>query len=280
MLPRLLSTLPLLLCLATFAFSQATSTTEPQEPPPIADNSFLIEEAYNQEADVVQHINTFTRKSNGEWTYSFTQEWPAGSQKHQLSLTLPAQSIKGVNSGGAQIVARGIGDVALNYRYQLVSGTKTAIAPRLSLVLPTGDERKQLGAGGFGLQFNLPISVALSRDFVAHSNAGVTFTPGARNSRREKARTVGYNLGQSIVWLAAPRFNVLVEAVWVNSESVVGTRRKIREHEFLINPGIRWAHNFRNGLQIVPGIAGPVGPSRGERGVFFYLSFEHPFKRT
>ena len=38
-----------------------------QEPPtpPIADNSFLIEEAYNQDPGVVQHISTFSRPGLG-----------------------------------------------------------------------------------------------------------------------------------------------------------------------------------------------------------------------
>jgi len=42
------------------------------------------------------------------------------------------------------------------------------------------------------------------------------------------------------------------------------------------NPG------FKNGLQIVPGVAMPIGigPSAGETGVFLYLSFEHPFTRV
>ena len=37
--------------------------------------------------------------------------------------------------------------------------------------------------------------------------------------------------------------------------------------------------NFDSGLQIVPGVAVPVGvgPSEGEYGVIGYLSFEHPF---
>jgi hypothetical protein len=49
----------------------------------------------------------------------------------------------------------------------------------------------------------------------------------------------------------------------------------------LISPGIRWAYNFKSGLQIVPGIAVPIGagPSRNERGIILYLSFEHPFKK-
>jgi hypothetical protein len=38
-----------------------------QGTPPIQDNSFLIEEAYNQEPGVVQHISVFTRtRSSGE----------------------------------------------------------------------------------------------------------------------------------------------------------------------------------------------------------------------
>src|SRR5215212_4686556 len=58
----------------------------------IQDNSFLIEEAYNQERGVVQHISTFARPRAGNaWTYSFTQEWPLGGIQHQLSYTLPVQ---------------------------------------------------------------------------------------------------------------------------------------------------------------------------------------------
>jgi hypothetical protein len=49
-----------------------------------------------------------------------------------------------------------------------------------------------------------------------------------------------------------------------------------------VSPGIRWAWNFRSGLQVVPGLAVPlgVGPSSGRHGIFFYLSFEHPFRRA
>src|SRR5438552_7990975 len=57
---------------------------------PIQDNSFLAEEAYNQEPGVVQHIQTFTRLWNSKtWAYSFTQEWPVPSHwRHQLSYTV------------------------------------------------------------------------------------------------------------------------------------------------------------------------------------------------
>jgi hypothetical protein len=56
-------------------------------PPGIQDDSFLVEEAYNQERGMVQHINTFSRMWNSkDLIYTFTQEWPMpGDPRHQLS---------------------------------------------------------------------------------------------------------------------------------------------------------------------------------------------------
>jgi hypothetical protein len=170
--------------------------------------------------------------------------------------------------------------VALNYRYQLAGSSETtfACAPRVTVLLPTGNEKKGLGSGGTGLQVAIAASTVLSSKFVTHTNLGGTYTWSARNARGEKADTRGYNAGQSLVWTASPVFNVLVEAVWSRAQKVVAPGSALGWNSFLINPGIRWAHNFSTGLQIVPGIAFPigVGPSRGERGVFLYLSFEHP----
>lgn len=245
------------------------------EPTPISDNSFLIEEAYNQEAGVIQHISTFQRDRNGDFGFTFTQEIPIPSQRHQFSYTLPAFRA-GDTDGG-----RGLGDVLLNYRFQIVDNDRIAIAPRATVVLPTGDEAEGVGTGGAGFQFNIPVSTKLSRHFVAHTNAGATFTPRGRNMTGERAATQDYFFGQSFVWLARPRFNVLLEALYEGTESVISKDATERDNAFTLNPGVRWAYNFRNGLQIVPGISIPigVGPSRGERGVFFYLSFEHPFKK-
>ncbi|MGH9671456.1 MAG: hypothetical protein ACRD3A_15235, partial [Terriglobales bacterium] len=251
-----------------------------QEPVvPISDNSFLIEEAYNQEEGVVQHISNFTRLWPGKgWAYSFTQEWPLGRYpRHQFSYTIPV-----VNPGSSSGVS--LGDVALNYRYQLVgSGSaKVAFAPRLSVLLPTGDFRRELGFGGTAVQINLPLSVVVNKKLVTHWNAGTTIVPGARNPAGDRAAAFGYNLGQSFIWRLHPRFNAMLETVWVGSERVVAPGRTERQHSLFLNPGIRWAHNFPGGLQIVPGIAVPIGlgPSRGEKGIFLYLSFEHPFGKS
>jgi hypothetical protein len=269
-----LATLTLILTMAR-AWEQAPPTPPPAAEAGIADNSFLMEEAYNQDFGVVQHINAFTRSGKGEWVYTFTQEWPLPAQRHQVSYTLPLME------GGGET---GVGDVALNYRYQALDGSKggLAVAPRLSLLVPTGSSARGLGAGGAGLQANLAASRTLGTLLVAHSNLGTTWVPRAKNASGERAAAWGWNAGQSVVWLARPNFNALVELVWTRSREVVGPGRTQASDSLLLSPGIRWAYNFASGLQIVPGVAVPIGlgPSRGDRSLLLYLSFEHPFRHA
>ena len=224
----------------------------------IADNSFLIEEAYNQEQGVVQHIGTWLRTlRTAPWIFTFTQEWPLGSQAHQLSYSIPFQRGEGPERHS------GFGDAAINYRYQLLAAdANVAFSPRASLLIPTGSEARGLGVGNFGAQVNVPLSAKLGSSLVSHWNAGVTAIPDVTT----------YNLGGSVIWLASPVFNILCEVVWLGQTT--GARSMI------VNPGVRWAHNFASGLQIVPGVAYAigVGPSRGEQSAFIYLSFEHRFK--
>ncbi|HEX9121026.1 MAG TPA: hypothetical protein VF840_10845 [Terriglobales bacterium] len=261
--------------------AQTDAELPPVTPPqPIQDNSFLVEEAYNQEAGVVQHISTFTRlwASKG-WAYTFTQEWPVpGRPRHQLSYTAAVTSAGAFPGSGP-----GAGDSLFNYRYQVLGSgeSRVAFAPRATLIAPTGSAGAGRGYGGLGFQVNLPLSVVAGKQFVTHWNLGATLIPNARNAAGARASTTAYNAGQSIVWLAKPRFNVLLETVWTGTEAVITRGQTQRSHTLLVSPGIRWAHNLANGLQIVPGIAVPmgVGPSRGERGVIVYLSFEHPWRR-
>jgi hypothetical protein len=244
----------------------------------IQDNSFLLEEAYNQESGVVQHIGAFARfNAGGNWVFSFTQEWPVPSVRHQLSYTLLAASVH--DAGGAE---HGIGDVAVNYRYQLVGdGAATvALAPRVSVLFPTGDEAGGLGAGAFGVQVNIPTSVVLHPQVVTHVTLGATWLRSDQNQSGDRADLMGYTIGQSVVGLLTPRFNVLAEFVFNSGQVVTGPGTRERIDTFFVNPGIRWAHNLKSGLQIVPGLAVPLGlgPSSGSRAVFLYLSFEHAFK--
>jgi outer membrane putative beta-barrel porin/alpha-amylase len=251
----------------------AAPAIAPAEEGPIQDNSFLVEEAYNQEPGVIQHISSFTRARAGSWAYSFTEEWPVLGQTHQASVTF--------NYAGLQpSSARGMGDVALNYRLQAVGNGETpvAFAPRLTAILPTGDAARGLGTGGVGLQINLPVSVVLSERFVTHTNVGGTWVPSATASAGGSGPLSAFAAGQSFVWLAHRRVNFLVEGLYTWTE-VAGPAGAERTESLTVNPGVRAAFDFASGLQIVPGVSVPIGlgPSRGERGILFYLSFEHPF---
>jgi len=261
----------------------ATSAGAQARPPavvPIQDNSFLVEEAYNQEGGVVQHISTFAHVGDAAgWLYTFTQEWPIAGQRHQFSYTVPLSRAESASGGHA-----GLGDIALNYRYQVgaIDGVATAFAPRVTILLPTGASERALGAGGTAVQFNLPFSAELPASLVAHSNAGATYTPRSRDALGNRAATTGYTLAQSVIWLAHPKLNVMLETAWSRTQEVAGAGRTAWSTAALVSPGIRGAIDFASGLQIVPGLAFPfgVGPSRGERGVFAYLSFEHAFTKS
>src|SRR4051812_35883797 len=83
----------------------------------IRDNSFFIEEAYNQDAGVVQHIMNVvygydhsTGHDQNRLDLAFTQEWPLFSQTHQISYTLLYSLEK---TGG--MTRNGLGDLFLNY---------------------------------------------------------------------------------------------------------------------------------------------------------------------
>lgn len=204
----------------------------------IQDNSFLIEEAYNQEKRVVQHIFTFN-----DGVATFTQEWPVDGIKHQLSYTVPVER-------------HTAGDSLINYRYQLVGegASRLAIAPRVSLIVPRERSR------GYGYDLNLPVSVALSDRVVTHWNAGATKTPSS-------PEPVMWSAGASVIAAPFEKFHVMLESRWT---------RSIRS-TYTVSPGIRWAWDFKkSGLQIVPGIAMPV-TSDHQRSVYLYLSLEHPF---
>src|SRR5207244_1205104 len=128
--------------------SMISQGTRPFE---IIDNSFLIEEAFNQDAGTVQTIGTVRMSARNDWESSLTQEWPLLGHTHQVSYSIPYAATTG---------ARGVGDVMLNYRFQLMgdrNGTP-AFSPRLSLILPTGSSARGLGEGGVGWQMNLPFS--------------------------------------------------------------------------------------------------------------------------
>jgi hypothetical protein len=239
----------------------------------IEDNSFFIEEAYNQEDRVIQHINngSYTLSSSHNFVYLFTQEWPVLSQKHQFSYSLGFSS---VNSGNIS----GFNDMELNYRYQLTGHDAfITLAPRFSLIIPTGNNKKGLGFGVLGYQFNLPVSKRISNGLAVHANIGYTCVPDIKVTDLNN-NTLHYdysvlNMGASAIWLVTYKTNLMLEVLHNYIHTLNGTYTG----QTIISPGIRHAIDINN-LQIVPGIALPVmiQSNKSTVGVFFYLSFEHP----
>jgi len=252
----------------------------------IEDNSFLIEEAYNQEAGVVQHIFSATYNNDSRqrgWSFSFTQEWPVFSQDHQFSYTIPSSHFK---DGADRIY--GIGDILLNYRYQALEegDLLPAFAPRFSLILPTGDRDRGTGDGVVGYQWNLPFSKKLASRFAMHANFGLTYLPhvrarlgGSTAALSSKNSLVSYNLGASGIFALFPRFHLMLEWVGTFDESIDDRGRPARSFLPVISPGFRTAIVNEDKLQVVLGAAMPVGLNRkaNNQGAFLYLSIEHDF---
>ncbi len=256
----------LMLCSPALAQPAAVDRARPFE---ILDNSFFVEEAFNQEAGIFQSIFG-VHADNGEWEAGVTQEWPLFSQTHQLSYTLPF---------GTAGDAIGVGDAALNYRLQawLETASRPAFSPRLSLLVPSGNSSRGLGNGNVGWQVNLPFSKQFN-DTYLHWNAGFTHLPSAKDGSGE------YNLftpqlAASAIWRAKPMFNLMLESVVAWEESVDGTTTR-RDAVLTISPGFRTGWDAGDAQTIV-GFALPASFSSGSNslGVFGYFSYEIPFTR-
>lgn len=250
----------------------------------IEDNSFLIEEAYNQEPGVVQHIfmATFNNDSRRRgWTFNFTQEWPVFSQDHQFSYSVPSYHF----IDGADRVY-GVGDVLLDYRYQALDEgeLKPAFAPRFSLVLPTGNRDRGTGNGVVGYQWNLPFSKKLGSRFAMHANFGLTYLPHARarlggstGPLSPRHSLISYNLGASGIFAVFSRFHLMLEWLGEFEESINDAGRTTRAFQPILSPGFRGAVVNEENLQVVVGTAAPIGLNRkaDNYGALLYLSIEH-----
>ena len=266
----LVHVVPLVVALLALATAAAAQTTAPAaEPFAILDNSFLVEEAFNQEAGIFQNIFN-VRVGDEQWEATFTQEWPLLGQTHQLSYTL-AYADAGTASG--------FGDLFLHYRWQasVDRAGVPAFSPRVSLIVPTGDEADGTGSGNPGWQVNLPFSKQFGDTFF-HWNAGVTHLPAAIVDGAEY-NLVTPHLAGSGIWRLRQMFNVMLESTVEWEEQVeAGVTR--RDAVVTLSPGIRTGWN-RGDTQSIIGIAVPVTFSRGDSsaGVFGYFSYELPFRR-
>lgn len=273
----------MLLLLALGGATAAAQTTAPGRPAApassrpfeILDNSFLVEEAFNQEAGIFQNIFGLLRIGGG-WAAAFTQEWPLRSQTHQLSYSVPFSGSRGGPNG--------LGDVFIHYRFQAMTedGRRPAFSPRASLILPTADEDDHLGSGVVGLQVNLPFSRQVN-DWYVHWNGGFTWLPGVKTSgddEDDKVTLASPHLAASVIWRARPMIHLMLESTITWEQSVSGIGMTTRERAFTFSPGVRAGWNVAD-RQIVLGLAIPATMSGGatNTGVFAYASYELPFRR-
>jgi outer membrane putative beta-barrel porin/alpha-amylase len=270
--------IPTARCLACAAIaaviSAGAAAADPRPAAGIQDNSHIVEEAYNQQAGVVQHIQTLQRQRDG-WQYTFAQEFPLGSQDHQISYAVPYSWVRNDMSERVD----GAGDVFLNYRPQIWTETDTrpAFAPRVSLILPSGSQTKGLGDGSAGLQFNAPFSKIVSDRVTLHANAGLT-----RLFDVDGHQPTSYRLGGSAIYAVNRDFNLMLETIAEWEQTVNADRLLEREFSYTISPGFRYALNYPQlaDLQVVMGGAAPIRFTQGKStdyGLLLYLSFEHNF---
>ncbi len=256
----------LVVLLAGIAADELTAQTarDARRPFEIADNSFLIEEAFNQEAGIFQNIVVFQPPRDDEWGMEFTQEWPLGGQRHQLSYTVPVEAVRAPGAEGYHVTR---GTIALTYRYQLTTETTSAFAssPRLSLLLPREDMGEE-----WGVQVNLPFSRQFS-DVYFHANAGGTVT------RLGASAETRWHAGASLIYRMLPMVHAMLESVYRTDEleSEDGL-----EDDWVISPGFRAGINLGD-HQLVLGAALPIGllDSNDTRALITYISYELPFMR-
>lgn len=258
--------------------------------PNIEDNSMFIEEAFNQEKSVIQHISNFIfdNLKGGDFTYAFTQEIPMIEDKFQFSYTLNYSVLQTPNFG---MPAEGFADMLLNFRPMLMDKTDWAIViPRFTLILPTGNAKAGFGDGAWGGQFNLAVTKRLNSRLTTHWNAGYTYLnkkdfwaadlDNTMVKVAEKNQNF-YNLGVSCIYLVSDSFNLMLEGL-TNSESYLGGNNKVvMSNTSILNPGFRSAFTIRN-VQIVPGLGVPlyfVDGNYSHYGGFVYLSIEPDYTK-
>jgi len=233
----------------------------------ILDNSFFIEEGFNQERGIFQNIFSWTRDRDGEWNANFTQEWPAPTITNQLSFTIPF--------GGGEFPAH-FGSVLLNYRCQVFQEgeRRPAFSPRLSVILPTG--RSLDASDRPGLQFNLPVSKQVG-DFYVHLNAGSTWLQGVPAAGDLTTNLMSPAFGGSVIWNTRPYFNLMLESVLTLQDTRFGDQS--RQKVATISPGVRGGWTMSDS-QVILGAAVPVTYADDEpwtTAFLMYFSYELAF---
>lgn len=241
----------------------------------IEDNSFLLEEAFNQEWGVFQFIQKYrTFKHTNGHEYTFENEIPITDKTHQFSYALGSSRPDGINSSSMT-------DMILNYRWQPVNRDGFLLAERFGLIVPTGSVEKGTGNGVYGLEFMQAATMTLSERWMNHWNMGFKVLPNAEETGINKKRTLtNFSAGSSLIYLLSDSFNLMLEGLLDSGQTINADGSKTTETSFFINPGMRFDLDLDwDDTQIVPGISFPMEllNSANEQSILVYLSIEPKF---
>lgn len=242
----------------------------------IEDNSFLLEEAFNQEYGIYQFIQVYqtpTQKRDN-YDYSFENEIPLTDKVHQLSYEIPMANTDSSNRGG-------VGDMVLNYRWQPLNKDGFLLAERFGLITPTGSVKNGTGSGAYGFEFTQAATLTVNDRLINHWNLGFSMIPNAKTSAHNFKRTVSsYSAASSLIYLLSDNFNLMLESVISSTQQVDEFGQKSALTSVILNPGMRFAIDLDyKETQIVPGISFPVDVINAptERSILVYLSIEPKF---
>lgn len=246
----------------------------------IEDISMFIEEAFNQEAGIIQHISNFFFDAES-FSCFYSQEIPLKDYWLQFSYTIKYSTGK----------FSGFSDLFINYRPTIWYKKHWAlVAPGFTFILPSGDSRKGLGNGAWGGQFILAVTKRISRRTATHWNAGYTFF---RNADRydydpfgqpvlTQEKNIGMaNIGTSGIWFVLPALNLMLEYQSVFRKDIADDGSLMFTPILTLNPGFRFGFNVCK-VQIVRGIGLPLEYVDGWFGhswVFGYLSIEPDYNK-
>lgn len=237
---------------------------------PVEDNSYLVEEAYNQEPGVVQFINVYQRsKNNKDWSYVFINEIPVVSQNHQFSYELPYSFSELADKTGS-------GDIKFNYRYEFLRNDFLVTTGRISFTVPTGDYKNGFGSDAVGYETSLLASVKINSKWVQHWNVGAALTPKSKNITGDTADNSKYFWNLSNVYLHTDTLNFMLEMSSSLEQSTVGPDAVTWSADTIISPSVRYAIDIAD-WQYVPGLAFPtnIADNAGSQNqTLVYLSIE------
>jgi hypothetical protein len=256
-----------LICQLSYCVAQDSTNMKNHwrnEPMSIEDNSFLLEEAFNQTPGVIQ-CTAINHIKRGVAELNFECEMPMKGELHQLSVSVPAKVFQSTV---------GLEDIMISYRPLVFGRHRWVMAtPRLSVILPSGKASRGFGNGLWGIECNVALTKQLSRRLISHVNLRSSSFLKNLMHESQQNRFHYQSAGTSLIFAAAKGFDLMAE-VTTSNEGPGFSRAS--SWNFIGNPGFRFCLKI-NEFLVVPGISTPLALLSGRptlSQVLFYISIE------